>query len=72
MKLFYFRIGLTAEQFLPYYRGELKEVVVRCEDGRRVQFPARLLLGHLSHGGVRGRFVLRCSEEFRAIDVQKA
>ena len=43
MKRFEFRIDITAHQYLSYYRGAIKQVVVQCTTGATVQFPASLL-----------------------------
>lgn len=54
-----FALSLSADEFLPYYRGEVKNVQVTALDGRRLRFPARVLIPYLGHDGIRGRFVLR-------------
>ena len=43
MQRFEFRLDLSPERYLPYYQGSIRQVLVRCEDGRTVQFPAALL-----------------------------
>jgi hypothetical protein len=41
MKRFEFRIDITAHQYLSYYRGAIKQVVVQSATGATVQFPHR-------------------------------
>lgn len=53
-----FRLELSEQEFLRYYAGQARDVVVRAEDGRRVRFPARLLRGFVTYSGIRGRFRL--------------
>jgi hypothetical protein len=38
-----FYLCITADQYLDYYRGTARHVVVRCTTGQTVQFPAGLL-----------------------------
>jgi hypothetical protein len=46
---FYLRI--TADQYLDYYRGTARHVVVRCTTGQSVQFPASLLQQYVTEDG---------------------
>lgn len=62
MHRFEFSLHISAQDYLPYYRGEVRQVLARCTDGRRVQFPAALLTPFVSSGGVRGQFVLTCDD----------
>lgn len=54
-----FRLAISAEDYLAYYQGAAKAVVVRAEDGRRVRFPAGALQPFITHQGIHGRFELR-------------
>ncbi len=54
-----FRLDLSAQQFLAFYRGAASEVVTRSVDGRNVRFPANALRPHVTHDGVHGLFALR-------------
>lgn len=54
-----FRLDLTPEECLTYYQRAFRDVVVRAEDGRRVQFPAGALQRFITHAGIHGRFELR-------------
>jgi hypothetical protein len=62
MLRFEFGLHISAQDYLPYYRGEVRNVLARCADGRTVQFPATLLTPFVSSGGIRGSFVLTCDE----------
>ena len=62
MKRFEFHLRMSHQQYLDYYRGTIKHVVVRCHSGVAIQFPAALLTPFVSPSGVRGHFVLTCDE----------
>ena len=55
---YYFSINLSANEFLPYYRGEIHSIVVTTNVGTTVNFPAMHLRKHLSSNGVYGHFCL--------------
>lgn len=58
-----FRLNFTPDEYLPFYRGDLRWVVVRGEDGRRVRFPAEHLRGFVTDTGIQGRFAMRFNRE---------
>jgi hypothetical protein len=72
MKRFEFHLSLPSEQYLAYYRGTVREVLVRCRDGQTVQFPASLLQPFVSSSGVHGDFVLTCEDNHRGANLQRA
>ncbi len=66
-----FALSISREDYLRYYRGVARDVLVRSHDGRRVQFPARLLRPFVTHDGVRGEFRLLLDEANRLLDLQR-
>ena len=54
-----FRLAISADDYLAYYQGAARAVVVQAEDGRRVRFPAGALQPFVTHQGIHGRFELR-------------
>jgi hypothetical protein len=71
MKRFDFRIDITAHQYLSYYRGSIKQVVVQCTTGATLQFPASLLTPFITESGVHGQFVLTCDDDNRGSELLK-
>lgn len=71
MKQFSFPLHITSEQYLDYYRGTVKSVLVRAADGKTVQFPAKLLQRHVTTEGIHGNFVLICDDHYHCIELQK-
>ncbi|MBU2871646.1 DUF2835 domain-containing protein [Colwellia sp. E2M01] len=55
---YYFSLNITANEFLPYYQGTIRNVVVMTTAGVKVQFPAMHLRKHLTLSGISGRFCL--------------
>ena len=61
-----FRLRISADEYLAYYQGQAKEVLVRAEDGRTLRFPAGALQPFVSHSGIHGRFEL-CFDQNRKL-----
>lgn len=65
MKRFQFHLSISADSYLDYYRGAVKQVFARCPDGLTVQFPASLLQPFVTPAGIHGDFVLTCGDDNR-------
>jgi hypothetical protein len=72
MTRFEFNLRISPEQYLPYYRGTVRHVVVRCHTGQTVQFPASLLQKFVSKEGIHGHFLLTCDENNKCVGLQRA
>ncbi len=66
-----FRLSLTSEQIQYYYSGVARQVVVRADDGRRIQFPAAWLQRFVTHKGVHGLFEMRFGADRKLIDLRR-
>ena len=53
-----FNIKILPSELEKYYAGTAKIVSVIASNGQRLQFPANLLLPHVTHTGINGHFVL--------------
>lgn len=53
-----FRIDISPDEYLAYYRGTARNVVTTALDGRSVCFPARILRPFVTKGGIQGEFLL--------------
>ncbi|MDR3456233.1 MAG: DUF2835 family protein [Verrucomicrobiae bacterium] len=71
MHRYEFRLRITADQYLDYYRGTVRQVFVECNNGQTVQFPAALLQRFVTHEGISGNFVLICDEQFKNSRVER-
>jgi predicted transcriptional regulator len=59
MSEYRFRLAISAQEYLAYYEGAARAVVVTLGSGQRLQFPAEFLRRFVSREGVHGTFVLR-------------
>ena len=71
MNRYEFHLRISAEQYLDYYRGAIRHVVVRCGNGQTLQFPAALLQRFVTREGVHGDFVLLCDEAHKCVDLHR-
>jgi hypothetical protein len=65
------KLAISAERFQVYYSGRVRHVIAKAADGRRVQFPAKLLQQFLSHNGVHGTFVISYGEDGRQQSIRR-
>jgi hypothetical protein len=49
-------VALPADELLRAYQGNIQTVLVRARDGRRIQFPVKILWSYIGHEGIYGRF----------------
>ncbi|MBI5042084.1 MAG: DUF2835 domain-containing protein [Gammaproteobacteria bacterium] len=66
-----FRLAIPADDYLAYYKGQIRDVVVRAADGRRIQFPANALQGVVSHQGIYGLFELRFDAQNKLLGLHR-
>lgn len=66
-----FALNISADEYLRYYQGAARHVLVRGRDGRTAQIPAGLLRRFVSHDGVHGEFRLRFDAGNRLISLDR-
>ena len=66
-----FRLNMSSQKFLAYYRGAVSVVEATAEDGRKVQFPANVLRPFVTHDGVSGLFALVHDEQNRFVEMKR-
>jgi hypothetical protein len=71
MHRYEFQLRISPEEYLNYYRGIVRHVVVRAENGKTVQFPASLLQRFITPEGIHGRFALNCDQDHKHPELQK-
>lgn len=67
----HFFINISADEFRAYYRGDIKYVITRAKDGRKIQFPAEVLRPFLDQHGVRGNFVITFDRDHKFVEIQR-
>lgn len=71
MKQYELHLSMSAERYLDYYRGTIKQVVARSTNGEWVQFPASLLTRFVTKSGIDGHFILTCDDDNKNAKLQK-
>ncbi len=65
-----FRLAISAEEYLAYYRGAAQDVVARSDDNRVVRFPASAIRKFVTRDGVFGRFEITFDENNKLIGIE--
>ena len=60
-----FHLTIDADDYLAYYAGMARSVVVTADDGRRIEFPAEHLRQFVSHQGINGYFEIEFDQHYR-------
>ena len=68
---FVFSLRLTRDQFLDYYKGSAKGLLVVAECGRTVSFPPLRLIPFVTETGVSGRFALTVDRNNRFVSLKR-
>jgi len=71
MKRYEFHLSISPQRFLVFYRGEIRQVFVRCFNGLKIKFPASLLKQFVTADGVHGDFVLTCEDDNKGAVLQR-
>lgn len=66
-----FSLNIGRQEYLQYYQGQVKWVLVDSYCGKKVKFPANMLTSHVSHNGVQGEFILHYLTTGKAIKLEK-
>ena len=66
-----FRLSISTQEFLKYYRGTASDVEARAMDGRMVRFPANILRPFVTRDGVEGVFALVYDEQNRFVEMKR-
>ena len=66
-----FRLYISADEYKRYYSGEVRYVLARSYDGRRVKFPASHLRRFISAEGISGEFEIEFDDNNRFRDIRR-
>jgi hypothetical protein len=66
-----FSIHLSSEEFLLHYQGHAQALIVRAEDGRRVQLPAKNFRRHITAEGLHGRFEVALDDNNKLLSITR-
>ena len=67
---YYFYLKMTSVEFLPYYQGHIKHIIVTSTLGKTIQFPAMHIRKFLTSSGIQGKFCMK-TENNKFISLNK-
>lgn len=66
-----FRMAISADEALKYYKGSARTVIVTAETGQRVQFPAEQIRPFIDSQGVHGYFSIQFDGNNKLIGLKR-
>ena len=66
-----FTLRLSADEYIKYYQGAARSVVVTSDDGRSLKFPASELQKFVMHDGIHGRFVIVFDDDNKLLGINR-
>ncbi len=66
-----FHIALSADEYLQYYNGTASALIVKADDGRRVQLPAGRFRQFVTQDGIHGYFEITLDENHELLSIKK-
>jgi hypothetical protein len=70
MPTYHFTLTIPAEDYLRYYQGRARQVVVETVEGITLRFPASRLVRFVTHNGIHGEFRLECDEANKFVELE--
>lgn len=64
-------LRISARRFQAYYEGTAEFVVAQADDGRTVQFPARVLRPFLTYRGIEGTFEITFTSQQKFLSIKQ-
>ncbi len=66
-----FRLSLTSEKYLAYYKGKAQSIAVRSIDNKSIRFPANAVRQYLTHDGINGLFEIEFDENNTLVKIEQ-
>ena len=70
MATYHFSLSIPEHEYLRYYRGQARQVVVDTVEGATLRFPAAKLIKFVTRNGIYGEFRLECDENNRFVKLE--
>lgn len=58
MRSLRFRLDISPQEALKYYRGQAKSVIAKAENGQTISFPAQHVRPFVEQNGIHGVFII--------------
>ena len=71
MATYHFTLSIPAEEYVRYYQGQARQVVVETAEGLTLRFPAGNLVKFVTRNGIHGDFCLKCDETNKLIKLER-
>lgn len=71
MPEYIFSVSVSAEEYMSYYSGHIKYVIVHDSYGRRVQLPANVFRPFVTHNGIHGRFKVTVGADHKLQQIER-
>ena len=66
-----FYLNLSYEQYLAFYQGVVKTVMVKADDGRNISFPDNNIQRYLTKTGIQGHFEMALTAQNKFIAIKR-
>ena len=66
-----FHLNLSYEQYLAFYQGVTKTIMVKADDGRNISFPGSNIQRYLTKTGIQGYFEMELTTQNKFIGIKK-
>jgi hypothetical protein len=66
-----FHLTISPDDYVAYYAGKVRSVLVSSDDGLRIEFPAEHLREFVTHEGIRGYFEIAFDEQYHFVALRK-
>jgi hypothetical protein len=66
-----FQLNLSYEQYLTFYQGITKTIMVKADDGRNISFPASNIQRYLTKAGIQGYFEMQLTAQHKFIAIKR-
>jgi Protein of unknown function (DUF2835) len=70
-QLIRFHLNLSYEQYLAFYRGVVKTVMAKADDGRNISFPASNIQRYLTKAGIKGHFEMELTLQNKFVAIKR-
>ncbi len=64
-------LAIASDEFERMYAGQVKTVLATSRDGRRVRFPANILVPFVERDGIRGSFAISFDVENKFQNIRR-
>jgi len=63
-------IHMNEDEYLQHYQGSISQVSAIARDGRRVQFPSRILQPFVMQNGIHGTFSIQFDDQHKFVGIE--